>query len=282
MTIQFQDYQPVNSDSDDKTLYGDIIRHCKDWKHYADSSRYTTAHECTHGINNDLRLASGDWEGKNGFYLGQNRSIILDEPKIKKSDIIPFIPQELRSARFNLYVQGQQSWNDKPLYIFDEGVAYINDAWAAIELKEVENYVEKFTVTAYAQWSPSPPTTIAQRHYPRPFPVVGKEDTAGNTIVDGEIEFIPYMSAVLMATAKLAPPLDQRLIDFSRWLFRHASNAYYRSLKDNFPTFDTQDKLWQTLKEGSSASDMRNFLRDVVGYTCPDWEVSEDDDPWYA
>src|SRR5690348_10791490 len=103
MTIQFIQYPAVNTDSTDKTLYGDIITHCRDWQHFADrSSKYTTAHECTHGINNDIRNASGDWEGKNGFYLGKGRSILLDEPSFHKSDIIPFIPSELRSARFSL------------------------------------------------------------------------------------------------------------------------------------------------------------------------------------
>lgn len=274
MTIQFQDYPKVNTDSSDATLYGDIITHCKDWKHYAEpSSKYTTAHEITHGINNDLRLLSGDWDHKNGFYVGQDRAVILDEPKIKKSDIIPFIPQELRSTRFSLYVQGQQSWDDKPLYIYDEGVAYTNGAWAAIQLKEQENYVEGMQPTMDA----------GVRKHLLSDPRLGLSPSfryqGGNTIVDGQIEFIPYMTAVLMATEKLTGSVDQRLLDFSKWLFRHASNAYYRTLKDGFPKFDVQDKLWTTLKTDASCADMRSFLYSMVEYTCPDSEVPEDDNP---
>lgn len=298
MTIQFTQYPPVNSDSSDKTLYGDIITHCKDWQHYANkSSKYTTAHECTHGINNDLRLASGNWEGKNGFYLGKNRSILLDEPKMKKSAIIPYIPQELRSARYNLYVAGQQSWDDKPLYIYDEGVAYVNGSWAAIELKESENYVERYIPEpsrgrdTYHIWGI--PETDAQDNYtsklkqeykiPRtPMQFCSK---AGSTIVDGPVEFIPYMTAVLIAADKLSPPLDQRLIDFSRWLFRHASNSYFRTKKDGFPAFDVQDKLWQTMKNDACYSTQREFLKTRVGYIFPDGEVPEDDvnppPPWF-
>lgn len=281
MTIHFDTYQEVNKDSTDTTLYGDIIRHCKDWQHYADkSSKYTTAHECTHGINNDLRLASSNWEGKNGFYLGKNRSIILDEPKIKKSDIIPFIPTELRSARYSLYVAGQQSWNDKPLYIYDEGVAYVNGAWAAIELKESENYVEGIQPTMDAGVrSPmlsDPKLGLSPSfHY---------DYALGATIVDGPVEFIPYMTAVLIATDKLSPPLDQRLIDLSRWLFRHASNSYFRTKKDGFPAFDVQDRLWQTMKSDACYNSQREFLKTRVGYTFPDGEVPEDDNPsppWY-
>jgi hypothetical protein len=305
MTIKFLDYPSVNTASSDKTLYGDIITHCKDWKHFADaSSEYTTAHECTHGINNDLRLQSGDWDKKNGFYVGKNRAIILDEPAIKKNQIVDFIPQELRSARYSLYVTGQSSWDDKPLYIYDEGVAYINGAWAAIELKEQENYVEAFHADYAHYRNVSIPIG---RHLGQnfmlayPFPIMRK-DTAGNTIVDGHVEFITYMTAVLMAAdrtqemvtsatgvvivgdwPKKGTGLNSRLADFSGWLFRHACNAYYRCLK-NFAPFDVQDRLWATLKTGACFASQRDFLKDKVGFVFPDGEVPEDDpspDPWY-
>lgn len=285
MTIAFDHYPAVNQDSADKTLLGDIITHCRDWKHFADaSSRYTTAHECTHGINNDLRLGSGDWQGKNGFYLGQDRAIILDEPKIRKRDVVPFIPESLRSARYNLYVLGQSEWDSKPLYLFDEGTAYINGAWAAIELKEQENYVEKHPVTSMALLPGQAVAYITKNNWgDHPYP--GRfVDMSGTTIVDGEIEFIAYMTAVLLAADK-AGQLTQRLIDFSRWLFRHASNAYHRSKKDGFPAFDVQDRLWATMRSGADYSEQRAFLAGRVGYTFPDSEVPEDDDdnpPWFA
>lgn len=279
MTIQFTQYLKVNDASSDPTLLGDIVRHCKDYHQYADASKYTTAHETTHGINNDLRLASGGWQGINGFYLGKDRAIILTEPKIKKSQITEFIPSELRSARYDLYVQGQREWDGKPLYIYDEGVAYVNGAWAAIELKEQEGYVEEFQLRdpGYAK------IALGKCAYPNPG-WMAEEDHAGNTIVDGEVEFIGYMTAVLLAAAKYAQ-LDPRLADFSRWLFRHASNAYYRSLTDGFPKFDMQDKLWEAMKSGACFSSQREFLAEKVGYVFPDGEVPEDDpspEPWFA
>lgn len=278
MTVDFLRYPKVNDDNSDATLYGDIIRHCKDWQHYADLSKYTSAHECTHGINNDLRLASGDWDKKNGFYVGKDLAIILDEPKIKKSQIADFIPQELRSARYSLYVAGQQSWDDKPLYIYDEGVAYVNGAWAAIELKEQENYVENAR-DHIQPWYGGLEKKIQMlgKSYCYPTPITYWKSSS--TIVDGEIEFIAYMAAVLLAANKLAPPLDQKLIDFSRWLFSHASNAYYRSKKDNFLAFDVQDKLWDTMKTGSCYSEQRSFLKNKIGYVFPDGEVPEDNGP---
>ncbi len=283
MTIQFMSYPAVNSDSADKTLYGDIITHCKDWRHFAEaSSKYTTAHEVTHGVNNDLRAASGDWEKKNGFYVGQSRAVILDEPNFKKSQIVEFIPTELRSARYNLYVVGQKAWDDKPLYIYDEGVAYINGAWAAIELKETENYVEAFP----AEYSHFRNVSIPVKTADYPFPI-RKRDQAGNTIVDGHVEFIPYCTAVLIkASISVAghANIPDNLKDFSRWLFRHACNAYYRCLK-NFPPFSVQDQLWSTMKTGECFSSQRAFLKNVIGFEFPDREVPEDDDtnpPWFA
>lgn len=282
MNVSFQKYLKVNSDSGDKTLYGDIITHCKDWQNYADkSSKYTTAHECTHGINNDLRNASGDWQGKNGFYVGQDRAIILNEPKFKKSQIAEFIPQQLRGARYNLYVAGQMSWDDKPLYIYDEGVAYTNGAWAAIELKEQENYVEAVPKIYNKGLLAVQQSKKSDRWLPVP---VQFEDEAGNTIVDGEVEFIAYMAAVLI-TADKNNCLQQNLIDFSRWLFRHASNAYYRSIKDGFPKFDEQDKLWMTMMVDSCYNTQRSFLASKIGYTFPTGEIPEDDPnppPWFA
>lgn len=277
MTIQFQKYPKVNDAESDPTLYGDIIRHCKNYKNFMDSSKYTSAHECSHGVANDLRLMSGNWEGKNGFYLGKDRAIILDEPKFKKSSITQYIPTELHSARYNLYVTGQTEWEDKPLYIYDEGVAYINGAWAAIELKEKENYVEAYQGHRGYTIRPYAPRKSMLHLMPLQF-----KDTAGNTIVDGHIEFIPYMAAVLMKTAE--GTLDKQLIDFSRWLFRHATNAYYRQLKDGLSSYNVQDNLWKTMKTAACYEKQRAFLKSVVEFEFPEGEVPEDDVdpvPWY-
>lgn len=99
------------------------------------------------------------------------------------------------------------------------------------------------------------------------------------------------MTAVLMRAARADPTglttfcdeVDPKLRDFSRWLFRHASNAYYQTLKNGFPIFDVQDKLWETMKTGECFAVQRSFLATKIGYVFPDGEVPEDDntpDPW--
>src|SRR5262249_24343559 len=69
----------------------------------------------------------------NAFYLGGDRFVVLDEPGMKKSAVAEFIPQALRGDRFDLYVQNQKEWDDAPLYLFDEWVAYVNGSQVALE-----------------------------------------------------------------------------------------------------------------------------------------------------
>jgi hypothetical protein len=224
-----------------QTLYADILNHCANYQSFVVAdSKVTSSHELTHGCNSDIRNAAG---GKvNGFYVGQDRAIVIPELNCRKSDVAQYVPSSLQSSRFSLYVTGQTEWDDSPLYIYDEFVAYTNGAWAALTLKRLENYVES------------------------------------GRIVDGPVEFVSYGAAVLMAADK-ANSLSQVLVDFSNWLFRHAYNSYFECLKD-FPAFDEQDKLYQEQKNGSSWETMRNFLKVKIGYDIPSGYEDEDSIDW--
>lgn len=234
----FKDWQPKHSVETGDTLYADIINHCQNYQQYMQQGdKFTTAHEETHGCNSDIRMDAG--AGMNGFYVGKNRAIALPEPNCKKSDCIKFIPVSMKGYRYDLYVTGQQEWNDAPLYLFDEFTAYINGALSAIELKRKENYVE-------------------------------------NVVIDGPIEFITYIVATLMAVEQ-ANELKPPLIGFGLWMLRHAYNSYFESLKD-FPPFAEQDKIYQLQKSSPDWQPQRDFLS-KLGYVLPDGIVPEDDDP---
>jgi hypothetical protein len=240
------------------TLYADILNHCKNYKNYVtEDSKATSAHECTHGCNSDVRNAhSNAYErlvithnlprkvvtagrftihtilGRvNGFYVGNDHAIVLQEPNIRKHDIVPFIPSTFHGSRYSLYITGQQDWDDTPLYVYDEGVAYINGAWAQYELIKANEVDHK------------------------------------DRIVDGHIEFIPYMTAVMMAADKVNS-LQNELTEFSKWLFRRCFNVYFLG-KDMFPAFPTQDKIYDELRSGSSADAIRSFLKTKLDYSIP-------------
>jgi len=119
------------------TQYGD---------HYSSNDRITHAHEATHGINSHLSNHSRDFrdladfasEGPAyGFYVGHNQAILLSGPRVKLSQVAAMIPESLRGSRYQLYcIEQQKYFEDHPLYLFDEWVAYTNGASAGVELTE--------------------------------------------------------------------------------------------------------------------------------------------------
>lgn len=192
--IDFPQVQQVEQGND---LYCDIKNHCKGYQQYDDKDKVTGAHEMTHKCNSDIRNShnmsmGGPMEGRdfpvpyspviynqqqekwvqfpvggriNGFYVGNSRGIVLLEPSIRKSDAIPFIPQNLRGFRFSTYVSGQQAWDDSPLYLLDEHVAYLNGSKSAISMKLPKS----------------------------------------NRIIDGAVEFMAYTTGMLMAIKDSIP-----------------------------------------------------------------------------
>jgi len=240
MTSIFKPYPAKQNIEKGQTMYADVINHCLAYKEYIDpSSKITSAHEVTHRCNSDIRNEAGG--NVNGFYVGNDRAIVIPEPNTKKSDCAQYIPESLRGGRYSLYITGQQEWNNQPLYIFDEFVAYTNDVWAAIMLKRLENYVEQ------------------------------------GVIIDGPVEFISYATATMMA-ADRAGSLNQPLIDFGRWMLRHAYNSYFESLKD-FPPYDVQDKIYNIHKSGNEWQMHRTFLKQRLNYEVPSGIEPENDDP---
>ncbi len=160
--------------NDQSQLYNDYCNHCRSWRQMIErSSKITSAHECTHGTNSELRMRRSELMGiktegqlditfvkskgvtliqprrelrelffaqagkVNGFYVGGNRAIILAEPGIRKSNVAKYIPSGLRGMRFTTYVTGQRDWDDTPLYIFDEWVAYNNGTATGVDLNKL-------------------------------------------------------------------------------------------------------------------------------------------------
>jgi len=59
--------------------------------------------------------------------LYDGKALITDEPDFDLRSIAPQIPAQLRGNIYQLYVVNQaRSWNDRPLYLFDEWSAYQN------------------------------------------------------------------------------------------------------------------------------------------------------------
>lgn len=97
----------------------------------------TQCHEGTHFVNSEIRnyVTKNMGSGYNAFYIGNGVAIVLKEPNTTLQIAAQYVPQAFQNDTYNLYFHKQQSdWNNNPLYILDEWVAYINDLQATKEL----------------------------------------------------------------------------------------------------------------------------------------------------
>lgn len=116
-------------------ILGDLESHMPNGHHYTDKNKLSWAHQVSHGINAKIRNDPSNLDGYNGFYVLQDRSFLLKEPEISIRDIALFVPSSLRGPSFDLYFNEQSSiWNDRPLYLIDEWVAFANGSDAGREL----------------------------------------------------------------------------------------------------------------------------------------------------
>jgi hypothetical protein len=103
---------------------------------FDDHDLVTHAHETTHAIAGHLRSTlAPEWQA-NALYAMRGRAVVLAEPRFRKADVAPFVPPSLRASRFDTYLVEQTEWDDTPLYVFDEWVAYTNGGAVGIDLVE--------------------------------------------------------------------------------------------------------------------------------------------------
>jgi hypothetical protein len=104
---------------------------------YRDADKVTWCHETTHGINSHLRNRYGG-AGRNAFYVGFDRAALVDEPRLTLGQIAQAIPPALRGSHYQTYLVEQRGdWDRRPLYLWDEWIAYTNGARTALELASV-------------------------------------------------------------------------------------------------------------------------------------------------
>lgn len=246
----FKPYPSVHKVVEGKSVYADAVNHCKTYRNFLVNNSVTSSvHELSHGIASEIRNSRvsfstlddpppGDSykvmlqpvgaQGRtNGFYLLEDRAIVLEEPNIRKKDCIKYIPPSMRDYRYKLYVQGQTAWDDTPLYIFDEWIAYANGAACVIDLDT--NYKDGSTDYIY-----------------------------------GPVEFIAYAVGILMA-ADAANSLNQKLIDFSLWHFDRVVKLYTAGIK--ILPWAAADKCMDKLKNSPDCKDIRDFLLNKIGFS---------------
>ena len=168
-------YAAVRAVKDEGPVLTDIDSHLPQGNVYTrESDPVTACHEGSHGIASDLRQAYH----KAGFYVLNDRAVLIDNPAITLTAVAREIPVSLRGFCYNLYfVQQLRDWNDTPTYPFDEWTAYTNGAEARL-----------------------------RRNIP------DRDDT-----VQFCLEFVPYSICVAKAAHDAGLPEDAQVKAFIRW-----------------------------------------------------------------
>jgi len=125
-------YPAIRNVSNLGKILSDIESHMPSGHQYQSNDKITWAHETSHGLASLIRRNK---YGYNGFYVLENRAILIKEPNITISDAAKLVPSSLRGMAYDLYMVRQKQWNGQPLYIFDEWVAYTNGSTTRADLK---------------------------------------------------------------------------------------------------------------------------------------------------
>lgn len=133
---------PISVDKIGGSL-GDIVcRIDKNPDIYKDNDIVTWAHEGTHAVNSRLRRSGVD----NAYYLLNWVGIGISHPDMTLRDLAKIIPIEDRGKIYDIYlIQAQEYWNETPLYIVDELVAYTNGCVVALENKLYKRGLDSYT-----------------------------------------------------------------------------------------------------------------------------------------
>ena len=209
-------------------------------RQYRFEDKNTWAHETTHGIighlNNEWsKLNERGVRDKYWLYVGHDRACGIPEPGFKISDISKMVPAKMRQDRFQLYlVQQRKYFENEPVYLFDEWVAYCNGAECGNELAA---------------------KNLRQ--------LSGKNDE-----VFAVLEFGVYASYVAIAQKKYDPEYDNKqLLEFLAWNLERSMKLYREGYKhDNF-NWDN-NKYLEFLKSSQDAAEWRSFLIEAYG---SDW-----------
>jgi hypothetical protein len=196
---------------------------------YTGDGRTTNAHETVHFINSDIR----NWEVRQGnskatgFFISPDRGFVTREPRFRKSQINRFVPASLRFSRFNLYLVQQVEWDDRPLYIFDEWVAYIAGGQVGVD------------------------------DHKRGVP---KDNTVD--VVEGCIEFSVYSVATCMAIKEYDPELwaDAEFKAFVKHMLK-TSEATFNEGRTVWP-WKRQEDILTNLRTSPDAQAMRDFIKE--------------------
>lgn len=232
-------FRKINEDS----VYADVLSHSPKSPFGDHEGRATNTHETSHSVHNYLRnLYSSDGKKRCGFYVLDGKAVVLEEPGIRKSQVADFVPQSLRSYRFNLYLAGQMAWDELPLYVYDEWVAYVLGGMCNVQ--DVE---------------------------------AGRISGGWTDGVSGCLELSIYSVALSMAVKRHDPVYWESHPEFrlfTTWMLRRAQETYMMGHAMEEFKWEDQDRLLKLLLTSPDAEAMRQFIRENLDGVWLDTDIS--------
>lgn len=234
--LQFIHWPAQQRRSHQSPALQDIINHLPSsyGSTYYDRDPITYGHETTHGINSHLRNNKNDTGGRaNGFYVMNDKGVIIPEPNIRKRHVAQFVPASLRESRFATYVTGSPSWDDTPTYLLDEWTAYVNGGVVGVDMHK------------RGLWNQ------------------GWRDG-----VMGQLEFTVYALALGQAVERFDPngwKSNTQLREYLAWNSRRAMQVYHQGAQ--LPSFrwDKQDRYLQAMRTSPDAAGLRAWVKRTYG-----------------
>lgn len=220
---------------DENNLLEDVLAHTSET--YNSSDKIECAHELTHSINNTICNSSP--ANDNAFYCLRSVACLIEEPKISLRDVASIVPRSQRAnTTYNLYlVQASQNWNNQPLYILDEWVAYSNGG-------EVGNYLlsqNKGGEQAAHQWACC-------------------------------LEFFPYIMALAMQIERKQPDYPGKdLKEFLQWNWHRVTSGC--NINDSLQpeSVGRRSEIMNNYLTAADNIELRNFAKQYFSEWLPDF-----------
>jgi hypothetical protein len=219
--------------------------------------RAVDAHETAHFLHAELRNARPPQGPRvNCFYLLGGKGVEVEEPPMRLSRVPPLVPASMRGYRYKLYLVDQvRGWDDRSLYLFDEGFAYLIDS--LVSLDDLARRTPPGPLAA----ARDPARPGAAGHPVRVPPPAGAGSVDG---VSSCLEFSIYLLAHALAVRAHAPEywaVHGQYRQVLGWFLDAASRAYAGGAsRPEFAGLD-QGRLLAALRESPEAGPFRDLLK---------------------
>ncbi len=153
---EWKDIEPYRNTGESASL-GDIYNHtppilpgeAEAMKPYGGATLYhnsgddiTKGHETSHVLHARLMILL---KAENVFYMLHGRCFVTDSPSITLQQIANTVPTDKRGPNYKLYLVKQQEYhNNRPFYVIDEYIAYINGCLVGLDIDEKARAIDSY------------------------------------------------------------------------------------------------------------------------------------------